>query len=110
MIAGSLPSCIAGFQQSCGFSYHNHSARDARALAQGRFSSLLALENELAGRASADPDRAAGADTANEHGESALARHAFNGELLKLGFQVAQEAEIVTSKALRPPIVAEAMS
>src|SRR5215468_3950061 len=40
-------------------------------------SSLLALENELAGRSSADPDRAACADTANEHGESALGHHSF---------------------------------
>src|SRR5712672_2569361 len=41
-------------------------------VAQGRLSSLLALEIEHAERAPADSDRAACADTANEHGESAL--------------------------------------
>jgi hypothetical protein len=47
MIAGSLSSCITGFRQSCRFSQSFHPARDARALAQGRLSLLLALEVAL---------------------------------------------------------------
>jgi hypothetical protein len=90
MIADSL-SCIAGFHQSCGFSqsFGPRPARDAGALAQGWFSPLLALENELAGRSSADPDRAACADTANEHENPLWGAPRIHGELLKFGFQVA---------------------
>src|SRR6202040_2300215 len=53
---------------------HNHSARDARALAQGRLSLLLALEIAPTGRAATNRDGAARADPANEHGEPALGR------------------------------------
>src|ERR1700732_4709475 len=53
---------------------HNHSARDARALAQGRLSLLLALEIAATGRAATDRDGAARADPANEHREPALGR------------------------------------
>src|SRR5271170_4200003 len=56
---------------------HNHPARDARALAQGRLSLLLALEVAPIGRATADRHGAARVDPADEHGESALGgRHA----------------------------------
>src|ERR1700724_2435557 len=51
---------------------HSHPARDARALAQGRLSPLLALEIASTGRAATNRDGAARADPANEHGESAL--------------------------------------
>src|ERR1700723_3971876 len=51
---------------------YNHSARDTRALAQGRLSLLLALEIASTGRAATDRNGAAGADPANEHGEPAL--------------------------------------
>ena len=67
MIAGSLSSCIAA---GC----HNRPARDARALAQGRLSLLLALEVAPTGRATADRHGAARIDPAHEHGESALGR------------------------------------
>src|SRR5712671_3157140 len=53
---------------------HNHPARDARALAQGRLSLLLALEVAPIGRATADRNEAARIDPADEHGESALGR------------------------------------
>jgi hypothetical protein len=53
---------------------HNRSARDARALAQGRLSLLLALEIASTGRAATDRDGAARADPANEHGEPAFHR------------------------------------
>src|ERR1700726_2110505 len=53
---------------------HNHSARDARALAQGRLSLLLALEIASTGRAATDQNGAARADPANEHGKPALGR------------------------------------
>src|SRR5215467_1322762 len=72
MIAGSLPSCIAGFQQSCGFSQSFGPRRSC--VGTGPVFVAIALENALAGRASADPDRAACANMANEHGESALGR------------------------------------
>src|SRR5258707_10751839 len=52
----------------------NHPARDARALAQGRLSLLLALEVAPIGRATADRNEAARIDPADEHGESALGR------------------------------------
>src|SRR6267378_5467020 len=55
---------------------HNHSARDARALAQGRLSLLLALEVTATGRAATNRDGAARIDPADEHGESALGRAA----------------------------------
>src|ERR1700687_215481 len=53
---------------------HNHPARDARALAPGRLSLLLALEVAPTGRATADRHGAARVDPADEHGESALGR------------------------------------
>src|SRR6202158_4876429 len=51
---------------------HNHPARDARALAPGRLSLLLALEVAPTGRATADRHGAARVDPADEHGEPAL--------------------------------------
>src|SRR6202051_2800860 len=51
---------------------HNHPARDARPLAQGRLSLLLALEVASIGRATADRHGAARVDPADEHGESTL--------------------------------------
>src|SRR3984957_7786937 len=53
---------------------HDHAARDARALAQGRLSSLLALEIASTGRAAASRDGAARADPADEHREPTLGR------------------------------------
>ena len=46
---------------------HNHPARDARALAQGRLSLLLALEVASIERATADRHRGARIDPADEH-------------------------------------------
>src|SRR6202043_3286016 len=48
--------------------------RDARALAQGRLSLLLAVEVAPTGRPTADRHRATRIDPADEHGESALGR------------------------------------
>src|ERR1700682_1652849 len=53
---------------------HHHPARDARALAQGRLSLLLALEIASTGRAATNRDGAARDDPTDEHGESALGR------------------------------------
>src|ERR1700737_3601695 len=53
---------------------HNHSARDARALAQDRLSLLLALEVAPTGRATADRHGAARIDPADERRKSALGR------------------------------------
>src|SRR5467141_3952541 len=55
---------------------HNHPARDARALASGRFSLLLALEVAPTGRATADRNGAARVDPAEERRKSALGRAA----------------------------------
>src|SRR5258705_8169556 len=55
---------------------HNHPARDAPALAQGRLSLLLALEVAPTGRATADRHGAARIDPADERRKSALGRHA----------------------------------
>jgi hypothetical protein len=52
----------------------NHPARDARALAQGRLSLLLALEVAATGRAAADRNEAARIDPADERRKSALGR------------------------------------
>jgi hypothetical protein len=53
---------------------HNHPARDAGALAQGRLSLLLALEVTPTGRATADRHGAARIDAADERRKSALGR------------------------------------
>src|ERR1700722_4441400 len=53
---------------------HHPPARDARALAQGRLSLLLALEVAPTGRATADRHGATRIDPADDHGESALGR------------------------------------
>src|SRR3989442_13481870 len=51
---------------------HDHPSRNARALASGRLSLLLALEVALTGRATADRDRPPRVDPADEHREPAL--------------------------------------
>jgi hypothetical protein len=72
-IAGSLSGCIAGFHQSCRFSQLS-GPREARALAQGRLSLLLALEVAPIGRATADRHGRAHVDPADEGRKSALGR------------------------------------
>jgi hypothetical protein len=71
---------------------HNHPARDARALAQGGLSLLLALEVAPTGRATADRHGDARVDPADESRKSALGRATHHGELLKLGFEIAQSS------------------
>ena len=71
---------------------HDHPSRDARALASGRLSLLLALEVALTGRAAADRDGPPRVDPADEHREPALGAPRIHGELLKLGFEVAQSS------------------
>ena len=53
---------------------HNHSARDARSLAPGRLSLLLALEVAPIRRATADRHGAARVDPADERRKTALGR------------------------------------
>jgi hypothetical protein len=53
---------------------HNHPARDARGLAQGRLSLLLALEVAPTGRATADRHGATRIDPADQRRNSALGR------------------------------------
>jgi hypothetical protein len=61
-------------------------------VASGRLSLLLALEVALPGRATADRDGPPCTDPADEHGEPALGSARIHGELLKLGFDVAQSS------------------
>ena len=83
--------------------HHRHPSRDARALASGRLSLLLALEIALAGRAPADSEL------------RVLIRHIsienplwgaprIHGELLKLGFEAAQSsvAKYMVERRLPP--------
>src|SRR6195256_5415545 len=56
------------------------------------FRRYLALEIRSTGRATADRDRIARADPADEHGKFSLGAPRFHGELLKLGFSVAQSS------------------
>jgi hypothetical protein len=61
-------------------------------LAQGRLSLLLALEIASTGRAATNRRGAARGDPANEHGEPFWGAPRIHGELLKLGFEVAQSS------------------
>jgi transposase InsO family protein len=90
MIAGSLSSCIAGSIDPGGS--HDHPARDARALARGRLSLLLALEVTTTGRAATNRDGAARVVPADERRKPAWGAPRIHGELLKLGFSVAQSS------------------
>jgi transposase InsO family protein len=71
---------------------NDHPSRDAGTLASRRLSLLLALEIIATGRAAADRDGIAGADPADEHRESTWGAPRIHGELLKLGFAVAQSS------------------
>jgi transposase InsO family protein len=61
-------------------------------LAQGRLCLLLALEVASTGRATANRRRAARIDPTDEHGEPTWGAPRIHGELLKLGFEVAQSS------------------
>lgn len=68
-------------------------SRDARALASGGLSLLLAVEITATGRAPANRSGPARADPADEHREPTLGRAPrIHGELLKLGVAVAQSS------------------
>jgi transposase InsO family protein len=71
---------------------NDHPSRDNRALAQGRLSLLLALDVAPAGRAPADRHGAAHVDPADECREPLWGAPRIHGELLKLGFEVAQSS------------------
>jgi transposase InsO family protein len=71
---------------------HDYPSRDARALASGGLSLLLAVEITATGRAPANRSGLARADPANERREPALGAPRIHGELLKLGFAVAQSS------------------
>ena len=71
---------------------HNHPARDARALAQGGLSLLLALEVAPTGRATADRHGTARIDPADERRNPLWGAPRIHGELVKLGFEVAQSS------------------
>jgi transposase InsO family protein len=71
---------------------HHHPARDARTLASSRLSLLLALEIAPTGRATADRYGAARVDPADERRNPLWGAPRIHGELLKLGFEVAQSS------------------
>src|SRR5712671_2427855 len=70
---------------------HNHPARDARALAQGRLSLLLALEVASVGRATANTELRVLVQRMSVENPLWSAPR-IHGELLKLGFEVAQSS------------------
>jgi hypothetical protein len=61
-------------------------------LASGRLSLLLALEIALTGRAAADRDGPPCTDPADEHQNPLWGAPRIHGELLKLGFEIAQSS------------------
>src|SRR5580704_5014618 len=71
---------------------HNHPARDPRALAQSRLSLLLALEVAPTGRATADRHEAARMVRRMSVENPLWGAPRIHGELLKLGFEVAQSS------------------
>jgi Integrase core domain len=70
--------------------HDDHPARDLRALASCWFSALLALEISEPGRPAADRCRFAGADPSDEPDNWLWGAPRIHGELLKLGFAMAQ--------------------
>ena len=72
--------------------HHDHPARDPRALAPGRLPPVLALEIPLPWRPTADRRGPARADPADERGNPLWGAPRIHGELLKLGFEVAQSS------------------
>ena len=72
--------------------HYGHPSRDARPLASGRLSSVLALEVALVWRAAADQRGAAHFDPANEHREPAVGSAAHPRRIAQLGFEVAQSS------------------
>jgi transposase InsO family protein len=70
----------------------DHPPRDARALASGRLSPLLALEVALSGRAAADRDGPARADPARERRKSSLGRATHPWRTPQARFEVAQSS------------------
>src|SRR5258708_9613391 len=71
---------------------HNHPARDTRALAQGRLSLLLALEDAPTGRATADRHGAARIDPADERRKSPLGRATHPRPTAQARVEVAQSS------------------
>src|SRR6266516_7481822 len=72
--------------------HHYHPARDPRALASRWLPSVLALEIPVSRRPTKDPCGSARTDPADERRKSAVGAPRIHGELLKLGFEVAQSS------------------
>jgi hypothetical protein len=89
MIDGSLSISLVSINPA---GSHDHTTRDARALAQGRLSRLLALDIAPTGRATADRHGVARIDPADERRNPLWGAPRIHGELLKLGFEVAQSS------------------
>jgi len=81
---------------------HDHAARDARALAQGRLSSLLALEIASTGRAAASRDGAARADPADEYREPTLGRATHSRRAAQTGVAQSSVAKYVVKRRVPP--------
>ena len=79
------------------------SSPDARALAPGRLSLRLALEVACTGRATANRRRVARIDPTDEHENPLWGAPRIHGELLKLGFEVAQRRAKYMVKRWGPP-------
>jgi hypothetical protein len=72
--------------------HHRHSSRDARPLASGRLSSVLTLEVALIGRAAADDTELRALIRRMSMENPLWGAPRIHGELLKLGFAVAQSS------------------
>src|SRR5262245_17296596 len=72
--------------------HHDHKSGDPGPVASSGVSPVLAVEVPLTCRTAAARSRAAGADSADEPGEPLWGAPRIHGELLKLGFEVAQSS------------------
>jgi hypothetical protein len=91
---------------------HNHPARDTRALAQGRLSLLLALEVAPIGRRSQIETKLRALIRRMSMENPLWGAPRIHGELLKLGFEVAQSsvAEYMVKRGAAQPGMADLLA
>src|SRR6266481_2285596 len=90
MIAGSLSSCIVGFQQSCRFSQSFGPRRSC--VGTGPAFGATGVGNRVDGEAAASRDGATRADPADEYREPTLGCATHSRRAAQVGFEVAQSS------------------